>query len=250
MAMNKPKPKKPNSNVPRQTNLAATKSTFKCTEGALEPYRCRHCNFTSHVLVELKRHMKQIHQQKSNTDQIVILQGCNNCKFETYSCLLLTNHLWKKCAKIRTAKCCKSIKTCNQEKLKVHLFPENPPEMWMQCGQCIYRTTRLFDLSRHVKLKHVDDFKFRWFQCEHCSYQAKQQSHLKTHTQRKHPINDTIKWFYCKECLYKSQRKASLTTHVQIKHKMGVDMLYRCDKCIFKSKFKFNLNMHVQAVHL
>ena len=89
-------------------------------------------------------------------------------------------------------------------KLKYESDQEEEGGEKLKCDQCLYETSKLRNLKRHIKYSHAP----------------------------------TDKIFKCEQCPYTTKRPNALRTHVKGVHAKEGDKVYQCDRCSYSTVFR------------
>jgi KRAB domain-containing zinc finger protein len=205
-------------------------------------YKCEHCEFSTHLRVEL-RHHSSIHIKSKKSQFNLTTYKCKNCKFETHSCLILFKHV---------ADLCKTNK-------------------WYTCDSCQHRTHSKKYLGQHKKNMHTPAEKIKWFECDQCRFKTKWKSSLKGHTLYKHSVQkrydnwemsesekvtrsansggkaESEEKYKCEQCTYRTKYLPILTYHKQMRHTPGP--VVSCNHCLYKTVSEVSLRAHINKKH-
>ncbi|KAL8183058.1 UNVERIFIED_CONTAM: hypothetical protein K2H54_013712 [Gekko kuhli] len=125
--------------------------------------------------------------------------------------------------------------------LNVHMR-KHTGDLRYQCNQCPYRCHRADQLSSH-KLRHQG----KSLICEVCGFACKRKYELQKHMRAKHSQDYQTPVFQCQFCSYQTKYKQALLNHENCKHTKQRE--FRCALCPYGTFSNTSLFFHKRKVH-
>lgn len=237
---------------------------FDCSWNSPDSYRCYQCSYATKLLITHFKHT-QTHKRKRTLPKPIKKRKCRKCKFESYSLVVLKQHLKRCHIKIET----------KEEKFFSCLEIEG--SKWFQCTKCTHKSQILENLKSHFFIKHTQGgdtpfkcqmcpFATKWqgsfdyhlkkhgvlqqplLKCDQCDFQTRQIVTLQNHAAKRH----VEVWnFDCGHCGFKTNWKQHLKMHIINKHMSDQDTVwFKCEYCSFKTKWSSSLYTHRNSKHV
>ncbi|KAJ7345967.1 hypothetical protein JRQ81_001917 [Phrynocephalus forsythii] len=170
-----------------------------------KPHKCQLCSFTCRDVSYLSKHMLTHSEDKNYM--------CTECGYVTK---------WK-------------------HYLNVHMR-KHTGDLRYQCNQCPYRCHRADQLSSH-KLRHQG----KSLICEVCGFACKRKYELQKHMRAKHSQDYQTPVFQCRYCSYQTKYKQALFNHENCKHTKQRE--FRCALCPYRTFSNTSLFFHKRKAH-
>ncbi|XP_070585278.1 zinc finger protein 142 [Erythrolamprus reginae] len=170
-----------------------------------KPHKCQLCDFTCRDVSYLSKHML-IHSDDKN-------YMCTECGYVTKWKHYLNVHMRKHTGDLRY-QCNQCSYRCHRaDQLSSHKLRHQGKSLI--CEICGFACKRKYELQKHMKSKHSQDYQMPIFQCQYCSYQTKYKQALLNHENCKHTKQ---REFCCALCTYRTFSNTSLFFHKRKVH--------------------------------
>ena len=183
-----------------------------------EVFRCNQCDFYSLVEVELKGHLKKVHNfgHRFEDERDTQVYPCNIC----------------------------ALKFVGKTEYRMHLFTHKMEKRgeFFTCTDCSHMTNKEEDLMKHLQLKH---FKLE-YRCNFCKVTFGRLDSFRVHLVSKHE-DKKENLHKCDRCQYATRRKDAMVRHIRQTHER---VRVYCDFCDYKSVDMRSLKGHVERKHL
>lgn len=255
--------KNPSSNNPKRREQSVI-HPYKCVSRPLHSYRCKDCRSFTSLLINLKWH-SATGGASCRRKAPMICYVCDFCNFETYSRLVLLNHMHTspctvskmKPLMLTTAKNNKLGERCVKLYSPRELIVKNIYHVQRQatrplrkCLFCSFSSREPGEMDKHMKCFHLTPEEIKWHTCVVCSFKSKLKSELEVHQVTKHTVMIKKMLFRCKNCKGRFRTKEQLDNHIAKRHENEADMqFYYCDKCPHKTQYKSHFDRHKKEQH-
>nr|XP_003214989.1 PREDICTED: zinc finger protein 142 [Anolis carolinensis] len=170
-----------------------------------KPHKCQLCDFTCRDVSYLSKHMLTHSDDKNYM--------CTECGYVTKWKHYLNVHMRKHTGDLRY-QCNQCPYRCHRaDQLSSHKLRHQGKSLI--CEVCGFACKRKYELQKHKKTKHSQDYQSPIFQCQYCSYQTKYKQALLNHENCKHTKQ---REFRCALCPYRTFSNTSLFFHKRKTH--------------------------------
>ncbi|KAM6464485.1 zinc finger protein 142 isoform 2-T2 [Liasis olivaceus] len=170
-----------------------------------KPHKCQLCDFTCRDVSYLSKHMLTHSDDKNYM--------CTECGYVTKWKHYLNVHMRKHTGDLRY-QCNQCPYRCHRaDQLSSHKLRHQGKSLI--CEVCGFACKRKYELQKHMKSKHSQDYQIPTFQCQYCSYQTKYKQALLNHENCKHTKQ---REFCCALCTYRTFSNTSLFFHKRKVH--------------------------------
>lgn len=232
-------------------------------KGREKRHSCPKCNYVSHGLWHMKRHMTEVHETSKEFSCKVCRYGASRqhrvvCHMDTHGELFcffcdysnsdmeIFKHHLSMCAalhRIRTVVRCHicHVDCVDPGRLKVHIN-ETHSLILHSCDLCPYYTDVPDEIYAHSRL-HVDDEHM----CKLCNIIFQDDDQLSQHVEVKHVAKSTNKNYSCVLCCNEESELVDMVRHVQTHERK----LFACgyDLCNFKCSVENSRKLHWRYYH-
>ncbi|KAA0186573.1 hypothetical protein HAZT_HAZT004258, partial [Hyalella azteca] len=217
-----------------------------------KPYACPHCDLTTNVRSNMRRHIKTKHPMEDSTYMHIVAlppwmggsQDPTNC--DTLS--TMDQQQQEFVAALLQTLDPVTLTTTEDESLSLNIASmgsvaaaryddESQDVHSYQCPCCSYTTLDKDDLDVHACAEHPDGV----FSCKDCTFTTDRWGKYSRHI-NKHVIAD--KTFSCSYCSYRTKTKGSYDSHMRTH---TGEKPYACSYCPYRSSQRVHLKIHVRT---